>query len=178
MEVFKLVNWNNNYLVTSYGRMFKKVNGIFIESNYYKTRWGYLEVYTSKEITKFVHRIVALHFLENPRKLNEINHIDGNKLNNHYDNLEWCTHQENVIHAFRNGLNKHSESSGVPKRQVICVQTKEIFESISEASRVKNVNVESISRALKLKLKAGGYNWDYIELNENDNEYIFINKLY
>lgn len=42
-----------------------------------------------------VHRLVAEHFLDNPLNLPSINHKDENRLNNHKDNLEWCTHQYN-----------------------------------------------------------------------------------
>jgi hypothetical protein len=51
-----------------------------------------------------VHRLVALVFCSNPNDLNVVNHIDGNKLNNHYSNLEWCTHSDNVKHAYSLGL--------------------------------------------------------------------------
>jgi len=52
-----------------------------------------------------VHREVAKLFCENKDNLPIVNHIDGNKLNNHSSNLEWCTVQENTTHAYKLGLN-------------------------------------------------------------------------
>ena len=51
-----------------------------------------------------VHRLVAECFCERPPGNVEVNHKDGNKLNNHFSNLEWVTHLENVRHAYRTGL--------------------------------------------------------------------------
>lgn len=53
-----------------------------------------------------IHRLVATTFLNKPEYKSEVNHKDGNKLNNKVDNLEWITHSENVKHAFHNGLAK------------------------------------------------------------------------
>lgn len=50
-----------------------------------------------------VHKLVGLAFISNPRKLDSINHKDLNKRNNHYENLEWVTHQENTDHAIAAG---------------------------------------------------------------------------
>ena len=49
----------------------------------------------------YVHRLVAEHFIENTEDKSQINHKDGNKLNNYVDNLEWVTQSENMLHSFK-----------------------------------------------------------------------------
>lgn len=71
---------------------------------------GYYRITLSKDnvrINYSIHRLVALAFIENPECKPFINHIDGNKVNNSIENLEWCTAAENNRHAFRTGLNKY-----------------------------------------------------------------------
>lgn len=51
-----------------------------------------------------IHRIVAGTFIKNPNRRRYINHKDGNKLNNHVENLEWVTASENTLHAYEQGL--------------------------------------------------------------------------
>lgn len=68
---------------------------------------GYLMVGLRKEGKRksfSIHRLVAMHFIDNPLGLPEVNHKDGNKLNCHVSNLEWCTNLENQQHAWRTGL--------------------------------------------------------------------------
>lgn len=75
---------------------------------------GYRTAYLSKDsntITHKVHRLVAIAFIENKHNKPQVNHIDGNKSNNHVDNLEWVTNQENQLHAHDIGLFDHSNKT-------------------------------------------------------------------
>lgn len=60
----------------------------------------------NKQTKQFVHRLVAMAYLQNIEKLPQVNHKDGNKQNNNINNLEWCSAKQNVNHAFRTGLKK------------------------------------------------------------------------
>lgn len=67
---------------------------------------GYRRVHLCKDgkLEKFlVHRLVAEAFIPNPENKPYINHIDGNRHNNHVENLEWCTNRENIVHAVKMG---------------------------------------------------------------------------
>lgn len=54
-----------------------------------------------------LHRLVATVFVENPNNYTEVNHLDSNRLNNNAGNLEWCTHQMNMLHSYRFGNKQH-----------------------------------------------------------------------
>lgn len=75
---------------------------------------------------KSISRMVATAFLGSPEDaLLEVNHIDGNPLNNHIKNLEWTTRQENMKHAFDNNLFRTGEDS--PHNKVLISDVEDIF---------------------------------------------------
>lgn len=103
------------------------------------------------------HRLVALCFIDNPNHFLEVNHIDGNKTNNNYNNLEWCDYHHNQLESKRLGLNKCTKVNMI--KDGILVKT---FESISEAAKFNNTDRSSIFRCLNGKYKQNnGYTWKY-----------------
>lgn len=80
-----------------------------------------------KYSNEFVHRSVAEKYLANPHNKPEVNHKDGNKLNNHVSNLEWCTRKENMEHAAKTGLlRKRGKSKGIGFMKLLKEQVNEI----------------------------------------------------
>jgi hypothetical protein len=91
-----------------------------ITGKIYKTqvdRYGYerLRVSVGHSVMKTfkVHRIVAQAFIPNSENKEDVNHKDGNKLNNNVENLEWTTTSENMTHSFATGLHNRNTYSGV-----------------------------------------------------------------
>ena len=108
----------------------------------------------------FVHRLVAEYFIDNPFNKEQVNHIDGNKINNCVDNLEWVTNQENRNHAVKNGLTKNLCGEEAPwskltKKNVLEIRKKynnknEMFND-KELSKKFNVSINQIMCVAKRK---------------------------
>lgn len=111
--------------------------------------------------TFHVHRLVALHFVEGWYEGSEVNHIDGNKQNNHYTNLEWCSRSENIMHSV------HVLGQNRAKGKVVLQLTKDgkpvcFYRSVIEASNSTQVCRSSISDCALGKIShAGNYKWIY-----------------
>lgn len=131
---------------------------------------GYMSVVltsNNKSKTFLVHRLVAKTFITNIENKPEVNHKDGNKLNNCVENLEWCTKSENIQHAFDTGLKKAFKGDKNSCSKAICQYTlKNVFikryGSTMEAEREKQANHSAIIRCCKGNQKtAGGFLWRY-----------------
>ena len=106
-----------------------------------------------------LHRLIAKTFIPNPNNLPQVNHKDGNKLNNRVDNLEWCTCAENSQHRSRI-LNKWV---GHPKKPIRCIDTGMIYESSHHASRVLGISQGNIFGVCQGKTKtAGGLRFEFV----------------
>lgn len=122
-----------------------------------------------KKRNVLVHRLVAEAFLPNLNNKPTINHIDGNKLNNKLDNLEWATYPEQLIHV-NSVLGKKSiiskqcrEKRAEQLRKKVKRSDGKIYNSIREASKDSNVHSGNIVRCCKGILnKTGGYSWEYV----------------
>lgn len=93
-----------------------------------------------------VHRIVALTFLDNPKKLLEVNHIDLNKCNNHLSNLEWITRSDNIKHCYQYRDPKTYKGSGnknskLKEEQVISIRKEYKNSSITYKQLAVKYNV-------------------------------------
>lgn len=103
-----------NYGIYEDGRILNLKSGRFLSP--WITDSGYLRVELTYQGTKkkyLVHRLVASLFVHNEDKQRKtVNHIDGDKFNNHKDNLEWATDKENNAHAASIGLKAKGETHG------------------------------------------------------------------
>lgn len=139
-----------------------------------KNKNGYLSVMllinnTRKKV--YVHRIIASTFLPNVNNEPVINHKDGNRKNNNVNNLEWCSHSENNLHAFR-VLNKKPTFLGCfsdmnPNHKVIkqydCnFNLIKLWKCEADAERKLGISKTNISACCHYRRKTtGGYIWRF-----------------
>ena len=148
-EEWKIIDGLNEYEVSNHGRLRSKTRWIDLQLTkgrlikecilkVFKNKKGYLRISLRGKNYR-IHRLVANAFVPNPDNLPQVNHKDGNKLNNHYLNLEWCTNSHNTAHAM----------AELPRRrykQVISEKTKKdilqmSLNGVSQRKIAKDFNV-------------------------------------
>ncbi len=174
-KAIKLKDVKGIYEVSSYGRVRSvsreviRKDGVLchIESKVLKmgiSDKGYQKVqlchYSKMKGNHRVHRLVGFAFIDNPFNYPEINHKNGDKLNNHYKNLEWVTRRMNIRHAIDTGLlDPYTKST----TKVVYKLTKEglvldRYGSIEEAAMETGCKVKKISDVVNgCRKMTGGY---------------------
>lgn len=113
----------------------------------FKMKNGYLQVQLSKNGKRekcYVHRLVANAFLENNDSLPEVNHKNGDKTNNRFDNLEWVSHKSNQVHMIKNRMTKKA-------MPVLHLITKTEYNSLCEAEKCTGIGRKTIKRLCNAK---------------------------
>lgn len=101
-EEYKCIIGNEKYYITNKGRLFSTITCSFLKPS--MTKQGYLSVCLSNRKHHLIHRLIAIHFIENLNPDKElIDHIDRNKLNNNIQNLRWVDYKENANNKYRKG---------------------------------------------------------------------------
>lgn len=166
MEIWKKTPYSDKIEVSNYGnvrRIFKS------GTSYYKgsvNHDGYLRIKLSingKTFNKFAHVLVAETFLDNPNNYSQINHINGDKLDNHVDNLEWCSASHNMQHAYDNKLkrtDKRHSRAKLTESEVLDIYN-------SELSVLKLVEKYSIDRTVVFKIR-NGKSWGWLTKHGQD----------
>ena len=173
MEIWKdIQGYEGLYQVSNLGRV---INFKSKKIKCFSLVKGYCLVLLSKNgktSMKRVHRLVAESFINNNNLKEEVNHIDGNKLNNNVENLEWCNHSENMLHSYKNNLHKRGLKickRGLESPFIIKVDQYDLkgnyiktWNSLKEVENELNIFATSISKCCRGKVyTAGKYIWKY-----------------
>ena len=177
-EVWKEVKgYEGRYAISNFGRL---MSHNYMNNGYdrvmvpKKNNSGrlYYELYKNgKSKTFLAHRLVGIHFIDNPNNYPEINHKDENPKNNRVDNLEWCDRMYNVHYSMNlhpERATKRKESSKWHDKNVVQMDEDlnivRVFENVMSCAREMNYNAWSIIQCCNgIRKHAYGYKWRFAD---------------
>ena len=181
MEVWKdIFGYEGLYQVSDHGRIrgldrFDRIgrfrNGVILADCNNGNGYKYVSLCKNGDIKhKYIHKLVALHFLRNERNCDEVNHKDEDKGNNRAENLEWCTRVENMNYGTGNIRRKnntdHRAIGEKLMKKVVQFDLNGIelfaWKSVSAAAVAVNCSATLITMVCRGRRKtARGYRWEF-----------------
>ena len=109
-EEFREIGDHSDYLISNYGRVFSKKRNFFRKLTVSSgDKYPHFQIRVNGKRKKlYVHRLVAKNFVSGFSDGMEVNHRDGNEINNYFENLEWVSRSDNVKHAVDYGMRKYN----------------------------------------------------------------------
>ena len=127
-----------DYIINEYGEIFKiHGNQSYIIMKPKLDKDGYLNIGLRNSKGRFyrrIHQLVAKAFIDNPKNYEVVNHIDGNKTNNHFTNLEWCTVAYNTRYSYTHLGRKGNHTTDIKCKLKVDNEVVGEFHSIKEAA--------------------------------------------
>lgn len=158
MENWKIIDGFPNYSVSDKGNVKNNKTGRILKQANDSNGYPFVCLFDGAKHVRTVHRLVAMAFIHNPENLRDTNHLNGVKTDNRVENLEWCTHQSNCIHAIQELGAKRGNKRGA----VLCSETGDTFKSVAAAARSMSVSDMAIRKCLYGRTHtAGGFHWQY-----------------
>ena len=153
-EQIKQIEAFPNYYITSFGRVWSEYSHKFLSLTVNKRQFynTYQRQYVNlgKHNRFYVHQLVAKAFIPNPYNLPEVDHIDGNGLNNHVENLRWVTHSQNMKNIITKEKIKQNTGYYI---EIEDIQTGEKFNGYKEVSEKYRVCEQTVLNHLNNKVK-------------------------
>lgn len=166
MEIWKDIEEFSKYKVSNFGNIKSKKTGRILKQQLNEKKYCVISLIddSKEKRTCRVHRLVAYVFIKNPHNLPQINHKDGNKMNNNVDNLEWCDNSYNQKEAYRIGL---KQTKAVIQLDLNDNYINEFY-NCTEAAKALNLKASSIYRVCTGKRnKYKNYKWKFKEAKDD-----------
>lgn len=160
-----------HYIITKEGKIYNTSTGKEVSG--WVDNVGYIQICLhncNKKKYKRLHRLVAETFIPNPDNLPQVNHIDGNKLNNCVDNLEWISNRNNTQHGYDSKLYKSTYRCPIEVYDTNGNFIRE-FPSIRNLSEVLGLNRKTVTSILKGVKTTNNYNYIF-KYKQNSQETI------
>lgn len=150
--MYKNIINHEGYYIYENGDVFSSISNRFLKKYLDKNGYYRIGIRNGKKVKGyFIHRLIAIHFIDNPENKPQINHKNGIKSDNRIENLEWVTASENIVHAWTIGLSDKCRKilSTIHNRSIINMENNVFYASITEAAEKENINYSTLKAMLR-----------------------------